>query len=202
MTARELNHNLFIVTRQNLRQNQPLFDAVQADLVMFPARIIADKIRVLLGTPIHNEFEQLSKSQDDEWACELISRIVAVTSTEVPEVWEVQLNREDTPAICNIACEEGEVTLDHIVTDPRERTRKLPCVALLLKRDGDQTLLAPGTDTLLKENDQLLFCGQPSAADRMEWTLQNEYALNYVLTGETGPQGLVWRAFQRNTQPK
>ncbi len=199
MTARELNPKLFVVARQNLRQNQALFDAVQADLVMYPARIIADKIRVLLGTPLHSEFEQIAKRKDDEWACELISRIVAVANTEVPEVWEVELNHDSTHAICNAMQSGTEVKVEHLITDPRERTHKLPCVALLLKRKG-LSLTVPDPDCRLNPGDRLLFCGQPSAADRMEWTLQNEHALSYVLTGKARPQGFVWRLFNKETK--
>ncbi|MEN8128708.1 MAG: NAD-binding protein [Pseudomonadota bacterium] len=199
MSARELNPDLFIVARQNLRENQALFDAAEASLVMYPARIIADKIRVLLGTPLHNEFEQLARSKDDEWACELVSRIVAVSTKEVPEVWEIALNRQDTHAVC-IAISGGfDVTVDHLITDPRERSHRLPCVALLLKRENS-TILVPGADTRLRENDHLLFCGQPQAADRMDWTLQNEHALSYVLTGEAPPQGWVWKFFKGSTK--
>lgn len=199
MSARELNPDLFIIARHNLRENQALFDAAEANLVMYPARIIADKIRVLLGTPLHNEFEQLARFKDDEWACELISRIVAVTTKEVPEVWEVTLNRQDTHAVCTAVSEGSEVIIDHIITDPRERSHRLPCVALLLKR-ANSTILVPEANTRLRENDHLLFCGQPQAADRMDWTLQNEHALSYVLTGEAPPQGWVWKVFKRRTK--
>lgn len=199
MTARELNPNLFIVARQNLRQNQALFDAVKADLVMYPARIIADKIRVLLGTPLHTEFEQIAKRKNGDWACELISRIVAVTSSQAPEVWEIELNTESTHAIYNAMRRGAQITLDHIITDPRERARKLPCIALLLKRKG-LTLPVPVPNTLLSPGDHLLFCGRPSAADRMEWTLQNEHALSYVLSGRARPQGFVWRIFYKDAK--
>ncbi|MCP4407137.1 MAG: potassium transporter TrkA [Gammaproteobacteria bacterium] len=199
MSARELNPDLFIIARHNLRENQALFDAAEANLVMYPARIIADKIRVLLGTPLHNEFEQLARSKDDEWACELISRVVAVTNKEVPEVWEVTLNRQDTHAVCAAVSAGSDVFIDHIIADPRERSHRLPCVALLLKR-ANSTILVPEADTRLRENDHLLFCGQPQAADRMDWTLQNEHALSYVLTGEAPPQGWVWKVFKRRTK--
>lgn len=51
MTARTLNPNLFIVVRENHKDNEELFRAVGADIVMHPSTIIADRIRVLLVTP-------------------------------------------------------------------------------------------------------------------------------------------------------
>ncbi len=196
MTARELNPELFVVARQNLRENQSIMNAVQADFMMYPYRIIANKIHVLLGTPLLHEFKQLAKLKEDNWACELISRIVALVYTELPTVWEVELNHNTTHAICNAVMEGRQVTIGHIINDPRERTRQLPCICLLLMRN-DNGILLPELDTLLRENDRLLFCGHPSAEQRMEWTLQNEHALSYVLTGEARPQGFLWRLFQR-----
>ncbi len=198
MTARELNPKLFVVVRQNQRENQEIMDAVQADYIMYPSRIIANKIHVLLGTPLLHEFEQRAKFKEDEWACELISRIAALVSTELPDVWEVKLNPRHSHAICAAVVEGRPVKLGDIITDPRERTLTLPCIALLLMRNGEGILL-PAPDTRLQENDRLLLCGDPSAERRMEWTLQNAHALSYVLTGAAPPQGYLWRLFQRKS---
>ncbi len=196
MTALELNADLFVVLRQNLRENQYLVDAVKTDMVMHPSRIIANRIQVLLGAPLLHEFILLAKFNEDAWACELISRILALINVEVPEVWEVELDNQDTFAVCNALNSGRRVTLEHVITDPRERARALPCIALLLVRGGSRLLL-PELDTPLEDGDRMLFCGHYSAQDNMEWTFQNEHALSYVLTGESRPQGLVWRLFER-----
>ncbi len=196
MTALELNSDLFVVLRQNLIENQALIDAVHTDMVMHPSRIIANRIRVLLGTPLLHEFIQLAKFNDDAWACELISRIIALINVEVPEVWEVELTTDATRAVCNAISSGRRVTVGQVMTDPRERTRTLPCIALLLMQGGSRKLL-PAPETPVENGDRMLFCGRYSARINMEWILQNEHALSYVLTGETRPQGLVWRFFER-----
>jgi voltage-gated potassium channel len=196
MTARELNPDIFIVARQNLRDNQSLVDAVHADMVMHPSRIIANKIRVLLGTPLLYEFIRLAKFQEDAWACQLASRIIAIIVDEVPVVWELKLNSEDAHAVYNAIINGRTVKLGHIIKDPRERQRGLPCIALLVVRASGRVLL-PDSNIRLKKDDRLLFCGRATAQDRMEWILQNEHALNYVLTGEARPQGWVWKMFHR-----
>ena len=45
MTAREINEKLFVVVRQNQHDNRDIIRAVDADMVMHPSAIIADKIR-------------------------------------------------------------------------------------------------------------------------------------------------------------
>lgn len=74
MTARELSSNLFVVARQSNQDNKHIFDAVGADIVMHPSSIIANKIRVLLGTPLLHEFMGLAMYEDEDWACNLVKK--------------------------------------------------------------------------------------------------------------------------------
>lgn len=196
MTAKDLNPRLFVVARENQQENVELFDAVNADIVMHPSYIVANKIRVLLATPLLSEFESLALHQDDEWACQLVSRVVAIVHEAVPEVWEVEIGSDHAHALVE-ALEAGAVlTLRNMIRDPRERKRLLPCLPLMLVRGSSRELL-PAMNTRIRLGDRLLFCGRYSAQTRMEWTLQNLHSLNYILTGGSRPQGVVWRIVQR-----
>ena len=169
MTARELNPDLFVVARQNQRDNQSIVDAVAADMVMHSSSIIANKIRVLLATPRLYDFIRLAGDQDDGWANELISRIAGLVDVALPDVWEVGLSEKGAPAVWAALGRGQQVALRQLQPDP---------------------------DMSLVEGDCVLFCGRSGAHNRMEWTLQNENALDYILTRETRPQGLIWRMFQ------
>ncbi len=223
MTAKALNKDLFVVARQNHFNNQELFEAVRADMVMHPSSIVANKIRVLLATPMLSEFENRALFHEDDWACQLISRIIGLKDDEEiageespcgsdrsrvlhksldqdtvrrPYVWEVEIGPEQSLALDD-ALQRGEhMSLKNLVRDPRERKSFLPCIPLMLMRSGEQALL-PDLGTDLKSGDRLLFCGHRSAGNRMEWTLQNRHALNYVLTGGSRPQGTLWRLMQK-----
>lgn len=192
MTARDLNPDLFVVLRQNRKQNQPVFDAVHANMTMHASRIVATRIRVLLGTPLLYEFVSLAFFNDDEWACELVSRITALVNIEVPEVWEVEVQDEDAHAVNQAVYSGNAVKLKHLMRNPRIRGRELPCIALFLLRKQDRLLLPDG-ETMIKVGDRLLFCGHHSARFDMEWVLQNEHALEYILTGHSARQSIVWR---------
>jgi len=39
----------------------------------------------------------------------------------------------------------------------------------------------------------LMFCGQKEARQQMQWTIQNDDVLMYVLTGEEHPSGYLWK---------
>jgi voltage-gated potassium channel len=197
MTARELRPDLFVILRQNQKENQSIIDAVKADMVMHASAIIANRIRVLLGTPLLYQFTSLALHESDQWACELVSRISAVVTTESPSIWEISMTHVNALAVCG-ALEQGrQVKLQHLLADPRERERSLSCIPLLLKR-GDHRVMLPNADTILKPEDHLLFCGRHSSRDGMEWGLQNIHALNYILTGESASGGWLWRLLKRN----
>lgn len=197
MTARQLNPNLFIILRQNREDNEPIIEAVEADMVMHPSYIIANRIRVLLGTPLLYEFVQLVLYQDDRWACELVSRLTALVEDRAPAIWEVAFSEKDSHAICDAVMRQSKlITLQILITDPRERSRTLPVIPLLLLRNNERFLL-PEMDTRVNKNDRILFVGTDSSRSRMEWTLQNEHALSYILTGKAQPQGWIWRMLRR-----
>ena len=200
MTARTLNPDLFIVVRENHKDNEELFRAVGADIVMHPSTIIADRIRVLLVTPLLTEFEQLVRFQDHAWSCELVSRILALVDHQVPDVWEVAFDDENAHAICVMTGQGAEVTLGALLRDPRARDHTLPIIPLLLVQGEGRELSATRGPS-----DQpwrsLLLCGRPRGRSRLGWTLQNVHSLNYVLTGARSPEGTLWHWLSGRIKP-
>jgi len=196
MTARQLNDDLFVILRQNRKDSDPIIEAVKADMVMHPSSIIANRIRVLLNTPLLYQFTQLVLHQDDGWACELVSRLSALVHNRALEIWEVACEDEGAHAVCAAVDEGKAVTLEHLLTDPRERTRSLKTIPLLLLTQTERILL-PDKSVVIRRKDRILFAGSVSAKNAMEWTLQNQNALTYILTGESRPQGWIWRWLSR-----
>ncbi|RKZ99948.1 MAG: potassium transporter TrkA, partial [Gammaproteobacteria bacterium] len=120
MTAKELNPDLFVVARNNLADNERLFEAIDAEIVMHPSSIIANKIRVLLATPLLYAFMSLAAKQSNKWASEMVSRVSMVVKEQVPEIWELDINDEQAYAV-NIAIENGvQVTLGNLLADSRQ----------------------------------------------------------------------------------
>jgi Trk K+ transport system NAD-binding subunit len=192
MTARQLNPDLFVVARENHLDNEELFDAVDAQIVMHPSSIVANRIRVLLATPLLTEFESYALHQEDAWACELVSRIAAIVHEQVPHVWEIQVDDAHAHAVYESTEKGGVVSLGDLLRDPRDRERRLPAIALLALHNGQRELL-PSDEFRLRKGDRVLFCGRVCARSRMRWTLQNIHALSYSMTGGSVPEGAVWR---------
>jgi hypothetical protein len=190
MTARELNPNLFMVIRQNRYANAHLFRRFGADITMQPADIVGHEFLSLLTTPMLSRFFVHAKEKPNAWANELLSRIAAVVGDTVPDVWDIELDPMNAVAVRQAIGEGKEITLGHLVRDPRDRDATLPCIPLLL---GGTEALLPELDTPLFPGDRILFCGAPGTRQQQMLALRNLNVLNYLLTGEDRPDGWLWR---------
>ena len=68
IAARQINPGLFIILRQNLLVNRPLFEAAGAAMTMVSSEIIANECLALLRTPLLGEFLDVVKARGDDWA--------------------------------------------------------------------------------------------------------------------------------------
>lgn len=192
MTARNLNLNLFMVARQNSRDNDDIFDAAKLDLVMQRSRIISRRILSLISTPLLTDFLRLARHQSNEWARELLQRLLPVIGKRVPELWSVRVTQDDAPAVYHALYEERDIQVGHLCLDPYDRDQRLATFPLLLVREDDELLL-PEEAIGLQPGDQILFCGRAGTDTRMLWTLRNANALRYVETGEQQPETTLSR---------
>lgn len=196
MTARELNPDIFMVARQNRQENGIIFEKAGFHLTMKRGDVIAHKIFALLRTPLISDFLAAARTQDNAWANGLISRILGVTTDEVPYLWEIRINKGRTPALYK-SCLKHAVSLFDLMRDPRERNEQLKVIPLLLKRDGETTLLPDGQQ-ILEVSDRLLMCAAYPAHRETEWATQNENVLHYLLTGEEVSGGGLWKTLLQN----
>lgn len=195
MTARELRPDIFMVARQNQRDNGIIFDKANFNLIMKRGDVVAHKIFALLRTPLISHFLEAVKARDDDWANLLVSRILGVTTDEVPYLWEIKINKTRTPALYK-GCLTHGVTLRDLLRDPRKREAQLPVIPLLLKRQ-EQVMVLPDADTGLAVSDRLLMCASYPTSHDMQWATQNENVLHYLLTGQETSGGDVWRRLLR-----
>ena len=198
MTARELMPDIFRVARQNQRDNGIIFDKADFNLIMKRGDVIAHKIFALLRTPLISDFLEAIRCHDDDWANLLVSRILGVTTDEVPYLWEIKVNKARTPALYK-SCLMNAVTLQDVLRDPRDREEVLPAIPLLLKRKG-KVFVLPETDTHLEVSDRLLMCASYSTSHDMQWATQNENVLHYLLTGQETSGGDLWGRLWRKRQ--
>jgi len=201
MTARELNPHLFMVARKNHRANASIFQAAQTDLTMQRGSVIAHKIFALITTPLLAEFLRLAITHNNAWAEKVIERVSQIADNEAPQIWTVNINAGDAPALVEALSNKQRPRLKQLYAHPRKRDETLPIFALLLKRNHDEMLLPDG-DTPLKAGDQILLCGKHGISNQMEWVLKNSNVFHYIRTGDVLPQGWLWRKLMSSKQGK
>ncbi len=196
MTARELNPELFVVLRKNLRRNDPLFSAFGADVTMQPSDIIAHECLAILTTPLLSRFLTLCRAQDNDWGNQVISRLSAIIGETTPGNWDVNITQTHAPAVYHQLQHKKQIKIQHLQRDPANWSETLATLPLLLVRK-QRAILLPDSNTPLEKNDQILFCGAAGIARRQILTLHNDNTLSYVLSGREAPGGSVWRWVER-----
>ena len=198
LTALELNPNLFSVGRQEVRQNDELFDSSGADLVARRSLIVARRILAMATTPLLPVFLAHLVNEQDSFAIKVKSRLECVLRGRAPNLWMEELSSGNANAVLAAAKENIELRLEHITHNLRAQTpESLDCVCLLLER-GASRLFLPGPQQELLVGDRLLFAGRGSALLLMRWTLTDPNSLISFATGRQHPRGAIGRWLARN----
>ncbi|MCB1735501.1 MAG: potassium channel protein [Gammaproteobacteria bacterium] len=191
MTAGYLNPDLFMVVRQNRRHNAALFQAIDADLVAEASVTLASRIRTLIYAPLLIDFFRETRLRGDAKAREMVARLAGMLGEEAPQLWQLTIDPETAPAVCETLGEDGLVTVDDLVADNQDRTRKTTMVTLLIHRLGN-LIYMPADDIEIHRGDQILFVGEYGTKQRQYATLQDPTTLCYVRTGVTQDPHELW----------
>lgn len=192
MTARALRPALITVARQNKHTNQPVFAAAPVDLVMNPSRIMSNNILALLKTPLMMLYITQLQQQSEAWCEALIKELEGWVGGNELDCWSFDVNRRTAPAVYEQLRHGHAVTLEHLLGHPHDRSISLPAKVLMVRRDG-QEMLSPVAGFGLRIDDSVLLCGLRRSANWMDWSLKNENVLHYLLTGDQGGGGFIWR---------
>ncbi len=195
LNARALNPNIFMIVRQELHMNERLFSVAGAQLIMQPNLVSARRILFELIAPLLKPFfERVRASRidgDDGFLRQVFEELREnVGSNAVPRLWTIHIDDQSAPAVHSVIETAGEVTLRDIFRNPNEREQRLACVALVV-RSGDDIRVMPDRNHRLSNGDQILLCGHDKDLHLLEATLNNEYTLNYLITGADQPRGYV-----------
>ncbi|MFI7586363.1 potassium channel family protein [Spongisporangium articulatum] len=193
--ARRHNADLFTAARQNQAANAALFEALEPDLVLVPSESVALEAYARLSTPLLWRFLQATAGASDDEAREILDRLTGRCGYQLPDLWKVRLSAAEAPALGDWLA-SGTLTIGGMLRDPDERDRRLPCVPLLLSREGSQ-VIGPGDDVRLAPGDEVLFAGGSAARRELTTTLTSPSAATYVATGERVAEAWLWRRLSR-----
>ncbi len=196
MTAKQLKPDIYTVARQNRRRNGMIFKAAKVDQVMQHSVVLTLRILALLTAPLLSEFLDKARRNSNQWALALLGQLSGVCNNQVPDIWTITIDSHTAPTVIQGINQGREIRLSHLTADPRRFKAQLPCLPLMLRRNHTDTL-QPDSSFLIEPGDQILFCGRYGSAQQMEWTLQNYNAMRYIVSGETRPEGWIWKLLRK-----
>nr|VFK51608.1 MAG: Ion channel [Candidatus Kentron sp. TUN]VFK59011.1 MAG: Ion channel [Candidatus Kentron sp. TUN]VFK67560.1 MAG: Ion channel [Candidatus Kentron sp. TUN] len=221
INARMLNPDIFTLVRQNRRDDDAAFQASKPDLVMQPALVVARKILLMLLSPMIHIFLEQMHDMRGKVMLDVIHRLKETVGPDRPELWTVIVSRDmvykkdalstSVPQGTN-TLPEREIstnspkrcgknyppssdpnfrwTLNDTMRDPVNRDLSIACVPLALKR-WQQTTVFPKEAEILRENDQILFCGTIQARYTQETVLHDPSTWRYLVTGIEEPSFIL-----------
>jgi Trk K+ transport system NAD-binding subunit len=198
-TAKEQNKDLFTVARQNHGSNEKLFVNASLDIVMERSDIIAHEILSVILAPLLATFLQQAKTHGNQWACELVSRLIAIVGETTPDTWGVDIDKEQAPAVFSALMQGQRILVGDLSKNHLDREEKLHVMVLMISREdkesasGVRLITLPDDDFQLQAGDEILFCAREGARNEISWILNNRNALHYVQTGEMVSEGWIWR---------
>lgn len=202
LTARDLKKNLMIVARQNHHNNADVFKAANINMIMDPNMIIAQRIMVLIKTPLLMQFLEAIEPKDEEWCEKLVCRFDVLVRDHALDSWSIRIDKETTPAIYELLRFGDKVKLENLSAHPQNRGIQLPAMSLMVKREGEVHLL-PEEEFCVRIGDEILFCGLSRVQNQMLWTVGNRNVLRYVINGQDDATGYVWqRLFKKKDTSK
>jgi Trk K+ transport system NAD-binding subunit len=197
MTGLDLNPDLFIVARQEHKNNTVLFEAAETDLIARRSLIVARRILAIVTTPLLDPFLQHMRQQNEQWVQALMRRLRKVLNNWAPNLWVTDLTGNYAQGLQICSEHNVSLTIGHLLRNTRsEDAEHLACMCLLVERGG-QRIFLPEDDEKLLAGDRLLFAGRTAARKEMLWTLSEpDRLLNYA-AGITLPRGTIWRWLAR-----
>lgn len=196
MSAQALNPNVYAIVRQNHHENQLAFDAARAGLILQSSLTTARRFLKMLISPQIQRVIDYLQEQGEETTGALIQRLQAGVGEETPHLWRVNLCEEEASAVPRFLQSDTSFTLGDLIRDARDRTATLGCVPLAIQRRTERIML-PRDDEVLRDGDEILFCGSERSEILLAANLNNPYTMHYLVTGEDAPRGYLFRWLAR-----
>jgi Trk K+ transport system NAD-binding subunit len=181
ITAKKLNPDIYLVSRENTIQEISIFQAADIDWIFMIERILINKTSLALTKPLHNYFLMHVLKKDEIWAERLV-RLLRKRIGDNPRMMALKINEEESYAIYHEILDGREVNIDVLRASLSNRERKNIAIPLMIHRDGENILLP--RNMILQIEDHLLFACDSETKEEIELIASNIYELHYAKYGK------------------
>jgi len=181
ITAKKLNPNIYVVSRENTIQEISIFQTSGIDWIFMIERILINKTSLALTNPLRNRFLKYLLKKDEEWA-ETLSRLLKKRIGENPKIMALRINEDESYAIYHELLDGHEINIDVLRASLSDREKKNRAVPLMIHRKGEDFLLP--RNMKLELDDHILFASDEESREEIEYIASNIYDLHYVCYGK------------------
>lgn len=194
LSARSLNPKLCTIVRQSHHENELVFSAADADLIVQPSLITARDILFELISPLVQTFLDHLGQHHETMLDSVTQQLKTILGGHPPHLWTVRISDASAHAVTQLRKQRCTVTIGDIMRDPLDRECNLACLPLVLARRQAKVVM-PDPSQTLAARDEVLFCGTRHAERQVGATLDNEYTLQYLVSGVQESRGYIMKWF-------
>ena len=118
-----------------------------------------------------------------------------------PHLWHVIIDSHEASAVVERLYRGDSLSLGELRRDPHDLEGSLPCMPLSIAR-GERRIMLPTDNISLEIGDHLLFCGTEDGERMLAASMNNEYTLDWLLTGEDKPRGYFFQWLQERANDR
>lgn len=191
--ARLSNPDIFLSVRQRSDRQAATMQAFDADSLFVPSDLVARETVARIIAPTYWDFvEHLFTDVDEDEAERLLAAIHQRVGDGSPTASGVHLDAVEAPSVRRWLAADREMTLRDLLRDPDDRATPLPVFCLSLLREG-KTIHAPGEETMLQIDDELVVAGTPEALRCLDHVLTDDVTVEHLVTGLDVPATALFR---------
>ena len=201
MCVNAINPDIFTIVRQNRHENQIVFDATNADLVLQSSLTTARRVLKHLISPQVQMFLDHLREQGEDICAQAVERLQSLIADQRPHLWHFKINAAEATALSEYLHSGKTLTLGQLRRDPHQLDSSIACMAFTIRRDGEYLMLPPDSEPV-RLDDDILCCGTEGGEKMLSATMNNSYTLDYPVSGRDPARSSFFRWLQgRGRQP-
>jgi len=195
MCVNAINPDIFTIVRQNRHENQIVFDAAKADLVLQSSLTTARRVLKHLISPQVQMFLDYLRNQGEDICEQAVERLQLLIGDQRPHLWHFRINNEEAAALSEYLHSGKTLTLGQLRRDPHHLDSSIACMPFTIRRDGDCLMLPTDSEPVMLDDD-ILCCGTEAGENLLSATMNNSYTLEYLVSGQDPVRGSFFRWLQ------
>jgi Trk K+ transport system NAD-binding subunit len=195
MCVSAINPDIFTIVRQNRHENQIVFDAARADLVLQSSLTTARRVLKHLISPQVQMFLDYLRDQGEDICEQAVDNLQSLIGDQRPHLWHFKINDAEATAVSEYLRGGKTLTLAQLRRDPHQLDSSIACMTFSIRRDGECLMLPPDSEPV-RLGDDILCCGTERGEKLLSATMNNSYTLDYLVSGQDPARSSFFRWLQ------